>query len=53
MVELTESGDKLIISKKQTVPILDEMLASIPEGFEYPEDVADFVGSEPQGDELI
>ena len=53
VVELTESGDKLIISKKQTVPTLDEMLASISEGFEYPEDVANFVGSEPQGDELL
>ena len=53
VVELTESGDKLIISKKQTVPTLDEMLASIPEGFEYPDDVADFIGSQPVGDELI
>lgn len=53
VVELTESGDKLIISKKQTVPTLDEMLASIPEGFEYPDDVAYFIGSQPVGDELI
>jgi antitoxin MazE len=53
VVELTESGDKLIISKKQTIPTLDEMLASIPESFEYPDDVADFIGSEPQGDELL
>ena len=30
------------------------MLDSIPEGFEYPEDVAaEFVGSQPVGDELI
>jgi antitoxin MazE len=53
VVELTESGDKLIISKKQTVPTLEEMLASIPESFEYPDDVADFIDSEPQGDELL
>ncbi len=53
VVELTEAGDKLIISKKQTVPTLDEMLDSIPEGFEYPDDVADFVGSEPLGDEIL
>ena len=53
VVELTEAGDKLIISKKQAVPTLDEMLASIPEEFEYPDDVADFVGSEPVGDELL
>ena len=53
VVELTEEGDKLIISKKQTVPTLDEILDSIPEEFEYPEDVAEFVGSEPLGDELL
>ena len=53
VVELTEEGDKLIISKKQTVPTLDEILDSIPEEFEYPEDVAEFVGSEPVGDELL
>ncbi|MEM7758269.1 MAG: AbrB/MazE/SpoVT family DNA-binding domain-containing protein [Cyanobacteria bacterium P01_A01_bin.40] len=53
VVELTEEGNKLIISKKQTVPTLDEMLDSIPEGFKYPEDVADFIGSEPVGDELL
>ncbi len=53
VVELTEEGDKLIISKKQVVPTLDEILDSIPEEFEYPDDVADFVGSEPIGDELL
>jgi antitoxin MazE len=53
VVELTESDDKLIISKKTTVPTLDEMLASIPERFEYPDDVTDFIDSEPQGNELL
>jgi antitoxin MazE len=53
VVELTESDDKLIISKKTTVPTLDEMLASIPEGFAYPDDVTDFIDSEPQGNELL
>ena len=53
VVEVTEAGDKLIISKKQIVPTLDEILDSIPEGFEYPDDVADFIGSEPQGDEVL
>ena len=52
VVELTKAGDKLIISKKQPVPTLDEILASISE-FEYPDDVADFVGSEPLGNELL
>ncbi|HEY9768469.1 MAG TPA: AbrB/MazE/SpoVT family DNA-binding domain-containing protein [Coleofasciculaceae cyanobacterium] len=53
VVELSQTGDKLIISKKSTLPTLDEMLASIPDEFEYPEDVADFVGSEPEGNELL
>lgn len=53
VVELTEQGNKLIITKKQTVPTLDEILDSIPEEFEYSDDVAEFVGSEPVGDELI
>jgi antitoxin MazE len=53
VVELTEFSDKLIISKKPTISTLDEMLASIPESFEYPDDVADFIDSEPQGDELL
>ena len=53
VVEVTEAGDKLIISKKQIVPTLDEILDSIPERFEYPDDVADFISSEPQGDEVL
>ncbi len=53
IVELSQAGDKLIISKKLTLPTLDEMLASIPDEFDYPDDVADFVGSEPQGNELL
>ena len=42
-----------MIGKKQVVLTLDEMLDSIPESFEYPDDVADFIDSEPQGDELL
>ena len=52
VVELTKAGDQLIISKKHSVPTLDEMLASISE-FEYPDDVADFISSEPLGGELL
>ncbi len=53
LVELTEADNKLIISKKQSVPTLDALLVSIPEGFEYPDDLADFVNSEPQGEEIL
>ena len=53
IIELTESQDTLIIKKKKTIPTLDELLASIPDDFQYPEDVQDFVESEPLGQEII
>ncbi len=51
-VELIQSGESLIIKKKEVID-LDELLASIPDDFEYPEDVRDFVESERKGEELI
>ena len=53
IVELTESEDALTIVKKRDVPKLDELLASIPDDFEYPDDVRDFVESAPLGNEMI
>lgn len=53
VLELTESGDKLVITKNKKVPTLDELLSSIPEDFEYPNDILDFVESEPLGREII
>ena len=52
-VNLEIEGDRLIIEKDRTLPDLDEILDSIPDGFEYPEDVADFVESESSGEESI
>jgi antitoxin MazE len=51
VVELIEGEDQLILKKKELT--LEEILASIPEGFEYPGDLADFVEGEPKGDELL
>ncbi len=51
-VEIIQSGESLIINKKEDMA-LDELLASIPDDFEYPEDVRDFVESSCQGEELI
>lgn len=51
-IELIQSGENLIIKKKEVID-LDELIASIPDNFEYPEDVRDFVESEYQGKELI
>jgi antitoxin MazE len=53
IVELTESKDALVITKKRTILTLDELLASIPDDFHYPEDVLDFVESRPLGKEMI
>ena len=52
-VNLAIEGDRLIIEKEETMPDLDEILDSIPDGFEYPEDVFDFVESESAGEENI
>lgn len=53
LVELTESKDALVITRKKAVPTLEEILASIPEDFDYPEDVVDFVESGALGRETI
>lgn len=52
-VELTEAKDALVITKKRAVATLNELLASIPDGFEYSNEVSDFVTSEAVGRELI
>jgi antitoxin MazE len=52
-LSLAIEGDCLIIKKENPKPNLDEILDSIPDDFEYPEDIADFVNSESFGNELI
>jgi antitoxin MazE len=52
-VSLVVEGDCLIVKKENFKPNLDEILDSIPDNFEYPEDIAGFVNSEPVGNELI
>lgn len=53
IIELIESENALIITKKKKVSNLDELLDSIPQDFEYPNDIIDFVESEATGRELI
>ncbi len=53
VIELTESENALIITKKRKVTNLDELLASITPYFSYPDDIMDFVESESIGQELI
>ena len=52
-VNLIVEGDRLIIEKQKSLPTLDEILDSIPEDFDYPADIAEFVGSKAVGDELL
>jgi antitoxin MazE len=52
-VEILETDGALVIRKKGIATSLDELLASIPADFLYPPDVDDFVGSRPQGQELL
>jgi len=43
IVKLTATEAGLSIKKKSLPSTLDEIIASIPDNFEYPNDVADFV----------
>lgn len=52
-LEVLEVDNTLVIKKKISPPNLDSLLASIPDDFAYPDDVADFADSEPMGQELI
>lgn len=53
IIELTESQDALIITKKNKPSTLEELLDSIPNDFQYPDDIQDFVASKPLGKEII
>lgn len=46
-------GDRLIVEQDKTLPTLDEILDSISEDYRHPEDLQEFLQSEPQGRELI
>lgn len=53
IVELTATEEGLTIKKKPSPSTLDELIASIPDDFEYPDDIADFVDSQPAGQEQL
>ena len=52
-VNLEVKGERLIVNKNNPLPNLDEILDSIPNDFEYPQDVRDFSNSASLGEELI
>lgn len=53
VVELTTAENTLTITPKSTPLTLDELLDSIPDNFQYPEDIADFVRSTASGQEVL
>ena len=53
IVELTADENGLTIKKKPSLSTLDELLASIPDDFQYPDDVTDFASSSPAGQEQL
>jgi antitoxin MazE len=50
---LMRSAGTLVPQQKHTALSLDVLLASIPDDFEYPEDVKGFTDSDPVGQEII
>ena len=53
IVEPTVTEHILTIKKESKPSILDELIDSIPDNFQYPDDVADFVQGEAAGQELL
>lgn len=52
-VEILEVDGSLVIRKKAAALTLNELLASIPAGFRYPDDVQEFADGLAQGQELL
>ena len=52
-LSISQNGERLIIEKEQQLPNLDDIIASIPEDFTYPDDTSDFVSSEAKGREQL
>jgi len=52
-LEIEETEDALIIRKKLSPITLEELLASVPPDFTYPDDVQDFTHSTAIGQEIL
>ena len=53
IVELTATEAGLTVKKKPLPLTLDALITSIPDNFEYPDDVVDFTESPSAGQELL
>ena len=52
-LEIEETEDALIIRKKPNSVTLEQLLASIPSDFTYPDDVKDFIHNTAIGQEIL
>lgn len=52
-VELTATENGFSIKPKSLSPTIDELLSSIPDDFQYPDDITDFVNSDALGREQL
>jgi antitoxin MazE len=52
-VILTVENNRLMVTKETKQPSLEEILNSIPDDFEYPQDIMDFSDSPTVGNELL
>lgn len=52
-VILTVENNRLMVTKETKQPSLEEILNSIPDDFEYPQDIRDFSDSPTVGNELL
>jgi antitoxin MazE len=52
-VILTVENNRLMVTKAIQQPSLEEILNSIPDDFEYPQDIRDFSDSPTVGNELL
>jgi hypothetical protein len=50
---IRESDKQLAINSQHQALTLDDLISSIPNNFQYPDDVMDFIKSEPLGHELL
>ena len=53
VVEITRTENGLNIKPKQKLPTLRDLIDTMPDDFQYPDDVSDFVNSEPMGREVV
>jgi hypothetical protein len=52
-ITVRESDKQLAIAAQHREITLDDLISSIPNNFRYPDDVMDFIESEPLGRELL